>query len=156
MRRAGAVPVGSGVWACPDLPIFVDSVPAIRDQARRGAGSVAVFTVVGYGSSDTALFRDAFVAAREAEWAQLLTDIEELDASVAVETGAGERSISLVERLDRNLQQLRRRQRALQYRDVLRLSAALTAARALEVCGDRLHAYADDVRTMLLSPGATS
>lgn len=156
MRRAGAVPAGSGVWACPDLPTFVDSVPAIRDQARRGEGSVAVFTVVGYGPADTAVLRDAFVAAREAEWAQLLADIEELDASVAVEIGSDERSTSPVERLDRNLQQLQRRQCALQYLDVLRLSAAFTVARALKGRADRLHAYADHVRTMRPSPRATS
>jgi len=67
LRRFGAVPLGQGTWAAPDVPACREGAAKARDLARAGKGDLLLLTT-GSSDDDAAKLRALFDAAREAEW----------------------------------------------------------------------------------------
>src|SRR5260370_30794239 len=72
LRRAGAVPLGQGCWALPEVPAVADKVARVEDLVGRGDGEVIVLRAAGRAEADTARLTALFPAARPAEWAGVI------------------------------------------------------------------------------------
>jgi hypothetical protein len=87
LRRAGAVPLGQGCWAVPDVPAVSDRISRATELAERGDEEVLVPQAGGRSQADAARLEQLFTEARQDEWAEFLADCgrfsAEIDAALA-------------------------------------------------------------------------
>jgi ChrB-like protein len=145
LRRIGAVSLGQGTWAVPDVPGFADGVLRAVDLAERGDGEVVVLSSTGRNEADTARLTGMFTEEREAEWAEFLDDCTKFDAELDKEIAAGKFTQAELEEEEQSMERLRRWHRELRSRDVFGAPSAAQAEQRLKHCGERLADYTDQV-----------
>ena len=67
LRRTGAVPLGQGCWAVPDVPAVAGGVARAVELASRGDGEVIALRAAGREEADAARLEQLFTEARQAE-----------------------------------------------------------------------------------------
>jgi hypothetical protein len=72
LRRIGAVPLGQGCWAVPDVSAFAGGITRAAELAGRGGGEVIVLHAAGRGEADAARLEGMFTEARQAEWSEFI------------------------------------------------------------------------------------
>jgi hypothetical protein len=145
LRKAGAVPVSSGVWALPAGPAFQDGLDRAGDLCRSGGGTFAVIDASPRDAASAALIRDAFTAVRVDEWAEFMADCGKFEAEIADEIKKHKFTFGELEEEEQSLDRLRRWYRDLKKRDVLELPEAKSADRTLHACVTALDGYAEQV-----------
>ncbi|MET3921763.1 Chromate resistance protein ChrB [Arthrobacter sp. UYEF20] len=150
LRRAGAVPVSPGTWVLPALPAFEAALGRAGELARRGSGTLAIVDAAPRDDAGTAFFRDAFMAARAEEWAELIADCGKFEDEIAREIAKSKFTFGELEEEEQSLERLRRWYRELKSRDVLRLLQADTAEERLSRCAEILDGYARQVYDAVL------
>ena len=145
LRRAGAVPLGQGCWAVPDVPAVGERIARTAELARRGVGEVVVLQATGRGEADAAWLEQLFTEARQAEWAEFIADCGKFDAEINAEIAKGKFTLAELEEEEQSLDRLRRWHRELATRDVLRAPDAAEAGQQLKHCAERLADYTDRV-----------
>lgn len=145
LRRAGALSLGQGTWAVPDVPAFADGVARTTELARRGDGEVIALEAAGRTDEDAARLEAMFTAERTEEWAEFLADCAKFDAEIDKEIGNGKFTMAELEEEEHSLERLRRWHRDLKARDLFGAPAAAEADRQLEHCATRLAEYTDRV-----------
>lgn len=150
LRRSGAVPLSNGPWVVPSLPVFEPALARAAELARRGGGSFTVVEATPREESGTALFREAFTAARIDEWAEFTADCGKFEAEIAGEIDKQKFTLAELEEEEQSLERLRRWYRDLKSRDVLHLPQAEAAAEHLNRATDTLNAYAERVYAAIL------
>jgi hypothetical protein len=145
LRRGGAVSLGSGVWALPATPGFAPVAERAGELARRGGGEVVALDASPRDEASAALIRAAFVAAREAEWAEFASECRKFEVEIAKELRLGKLTLAELEEEEQSLERLRRWYRDLKARDVFALPAAGAAEEQLKACVETLDGYADRV-----------
>jgi DNA-binding transcriptional regulator PaaX len=143
LRRAGAVPLGLGSWAVPDVPAVSDRIARAAELAGRGDGEVVVLTAAGRGQADAARLEQLFTEARQAEWAEFLADCGKFAAEIDAEVGKGKFTLAELEEEEQSLDRLRRWHRELAARDVFGAPGADQAAQQLKHCTEKLAGYTD-------------
>ena len=128
LRRAGAVPLGQGCWAVPDVPAVADRVARAMELAGRGAGEVMVLQAAGRGQAD---------------WSEFLADCGKFSAEIDAEIGKAKFTLAELEEEEQSLDRLRRWHRELAARDVFGAPGAAEAAQQLKHCAERLAEYTD-------------
>lgn len=152
LRRLGAVPVGSGVWAMPATPLFVDGLERVRDLVGRGDGRVVVLDGRARDESSEATLQAEFNAARAAEWAEFVAECDKFDAEIAKEHRIGKLTLAKLDEEEQSLERLRRWSREIKARDVFTVVTATPADQRLKHCGDILDAYANEVYHAVHAP----
>src|SRR5260370_17115690 len=66
LRRTGAVPLGQGCWAVPDVAAFAGGITRAAELAERGEGEVIVLNAPGRGETDAAPLTRLFTEAPHA------------------------------------------------------------------------------------------
>ncbi|TFC51096.1 MULTISPECIES: Chromate resistance protein ChrB [unclassified Cryobacterium] len=145
LRRMGAVPATAGAWAVPNLLAFTEQVPAVRELAERGEGTLAVFEVTGQSQADASILRDAFAAARRDEWNEFIADCGKFDAEIDREFAKEKFTFGELEEEEQSLDRLRRWHRDLMRRDALALPDAVRAAEHLAQSTEKLAVYSERV-----------
>ncbi|WP_020576595.1 Chromate resistance protein ChrB [Actinopolymorpha alba] len=145
LRRAGAVSLAPGVWALPATPAFLPVVERARALAERGGGELLALDVTGRDEPSGAALVAAYTDAREAEWAEFVSDCAKFEAELAKEERLGKLTLAELEEEEQSLERLRRWFRDLKVRDVLALPSAISAEQRLKDCAERLEAYANRV-----------
>ncbi len=145
LRRAGALSLGQGVWAVPDVPVFAGGVARVLDLAGRGDGEVLVLDAAGRSEPDAARLEALFTAERAEEWAEFLADCGKFDAEIDKEIRAGKFTMAELEEEEQSLERLRRWHRDIRARDVFGTPAAAEADERLAHCAGRLAEYTDRV-----------
>ena len=145
LRRAGAVPLGQGCWAVPDVPAAGDRIARATELAARGDGEVVVLQAAGRGQADAARLEQLFTEARQAEWAEFLADCGKFSAEIDSEIGKVKFTLAELEEEEQSLDRLRRWHRELAARDVFGAPGAAEAAVQLKHCAERLADYTDRV-----------
>ncbi len=145
LRKAGAVPVSSGVWAVPAGPVFQPALDRAGDLCRTGGGTFAVIDAVPRDAASTAMIRDTFAAARLDEWAEFIADCGKFAQEIAREIGQEKFTFGELEEEEQSLERLRRWYRDLKKRDVLGLPEAEAAEQRLLACSATLDDYAERV-----------
>ncbi|MGW4025540.1 Chromate resistance protein ChrB, partial [Streptomyces sp. NPDC005009] len=72
LRKIGALSLGRGIWAVPEVPVFADGVQCALELTDSAGGQGVTLLASGRSDQDTARFRDMFTAARSADWAEFL------------------------------------------------------------------------------------
>jgi len=149
LRRTGAVPLGQGCWAVPDVPAVAGGVARATDLARRGDGEVIVLRAAGREDADAARLEQLFTEARQAEWAEFVADCGKFSAEIDSEVAKGKFTLAELEEEEQSLERLRRWHRELAARDVFRAPGAAEAAQQLKHCTEKLAGYTDQVFRVL-------
>jgi len=145
LRKTGAVPVSSGVWALPAGPPFQADLDRAADLCRDGGGTFAVIDASPRDEASAAMIRDAFKAVRVDEWAEFEADCGKFEAEIVREIQKQKLTFAELEEEEQCLDRLRRWYRDLKKRDVLELPEAIAADARLRGCVAILDGYAEQV-----------
>ena len=145
LRRVGAVPLGQGCWAVPEVPAVADKVARVVDLADRAAGEVIALRATGRGDEDAARLSALFTAARQAEWAEFIADCGKFDTEIDAEIAKRKFTLAELEEAEQSLDRLRRWHRELATRDVFGAPNAAEAGQQLKRCAERLADYTERV-----------
>ncbi|WP_198145719.1 Chromate resistance protein ChrB [Frankia sp. EAN1pec] len=152
LRRLGAMPVGSGVWAMPATPLFLDGLDRVRALVDRGNGRVVALDGRARDGNSEATLVAEFNAARAAEWAEFVAECDKFDAEIAKERRIGKFTLAELDEEEQSLERLRRWWRELKTRDVFAAVANTPAGERLEHCVKVLDAYSEDVYRAVHAP----
>ncbi|MEN4446732.1 Chromate resistance protein ChrB [Mycobacterium sp. SM3041] len=142
LRRGGALQIGQGVWAMPDVPVFADGVARVVQLAHRGGGEVLTLSAAGRDRSESARLQEMFTAERTHEWAGFLSGCVEFDAQIDTAIANGELTIAALVDQEERLERLRRSHRDIKARDVFGAPVAAESHLRLERCAAHLADYA--------------
>jgi hypothetical protein len=145
LRRTGAVPLGQGCWAVPEVPAVSDGVARAVELAGRGAGEVLVLRAAGRDEADAARLEQVFAEAREAEWAEFIADCGKFGAEIDAEIAKSKFTLAELEEEEQSLERLRRWHRDLAARDVFGTPGAAEAAGRLKHSTEKLAGYTERV-----------
>ena len=145
LRRAGAVVLNSGIWAVPAVPAFQPAIDRAGELARRGNGELLALDAQPRDEPTRALLEAAFEQARQAEWAEFISECDKFQQEIAKELRKGKLIVAELEEEEHSLERLRRWYRELKTRDVLGVGAAAEAGTRLGACEAVLADFADRV-----------
>ena len=145
LRAIGALSLGQGAWAVPDVPAFADGLRRAIELIDRGDGEALVLDATGRGERDSARLADMFIEARQAEWTEFLADCAKFEAEIDKELAAGKLTVAELEEEEQSLERLRRWFRELKTRDLLVAPGAAEAEARLKQCAARLEDYTEHV-----------
>ena len=146
LRRAGAVPLASGTWALPDLPVVepvVDRVAAL--VARAEDGELVRLRAHGWGQTDETALTAMFTAARDDEWRELVSECRRYLAEIAKEHRTAKYTLAELEEEEQSLDRLRRWYRDVRARDLLGSSGREETDALLKECVTAFDAFAEAV-----------
>jgi len=143
LRKSGAVPISSGMWAAPRLPAFEAGIAGARTLAERGGGTLSVYVVSERSGSDIDSLRELFLAARRDEWSELLAECGKFEVEIRKEIDLQKLTFGELEEEEQSLDRLRRWYADLHGRSVIPLEEEAIAAQQLELCQRALDGYAD-------------
>ena len=145
LRRIGAVALGQGTWAVPDVPVFADGLARVEELVERGAGDLMTLAATGRGDHDAARLTALFTEARQEEWTEFLADCATYDAEIDREIAKGKFTVAELEEEEQSLERLRRWHRELKTRDVFGAPSAAEAGDRLKACVAKLEDYTERV-----------
>ncbi|MET9675164.1 Chromate resistance protein ChrB [Streptomyces sp. NPDC006482] len=154
LRKVGALSLGQGVWAVPDVPVFADGVArAVALTGGVPGGEAITLEAAGRGEGDAARFQAMFTAARSADWAEFLADCGKFEEEIAKEIRIAKFTLAELEEEEQSLERLRRWHRDLTVRDVFGAPEATEAAARLKHCASVCEEYAELVFAALHAVG---
>ncbi|HEX8858876.1 MAG TPA: Chromate resistance protein ChrB [Actinomycetes bacterium] len=145
LRRVGALSVGQGVWAVPQVEVFTQALERAVALVERGDGEAIVLQATGRTDADAGRLEALFTAAREAEWAEFLADCAKYQAELDKEIRTRKFTLAELEEEEQSLERLRRWHRDLRARDLFGAPSAPAAEQRLKHCAERLEDYTDRV-----------
>jgi hypothetical protein len=152
LRRAGAIALGQGVWALPDLPVVEPLLAKAREHAAAADGDLLVLAATGRDEQVAARLEELYRSARAEEWAEFRADCDKYLAELDKEERIGKFTLAELDEEEQSLDRLRRWYRDLRGRDLLTTPAATGAEQHLKHCAERLDQYAERVYTALGMP----
>ncbi|MFF7265084.1 Chromate resistance protein ChrB [Streptomyces sp. NPDC008159] len=153
LRKVGAVPVGQGVWAVPDVPVFAGGIARAIELTERSGGEAMSLLAAGRSAADAARLQAQFTAARSADWGEFLADCGKFEQEIAKEIGIAKFTLAELEEEEQSLERLRRWHRDLTARDVFGSPEAAEAGERLKHCTTVCEDYAERVFTALHATG---
>jgi len=145
LSKVGALSLGQGVWAVPDVPAFAEGVRRALELVERADGQAVTLQARGREREDVARFQAMFTAARSEEWGEFLADCGKFEAEIAKEIAKGKFTLAELEEEEQSLERLRRWQRDLTARDVFGAPEAAAAGERLRSCTAACEQYAERV-----------
>ncbi|MER7786971.1 Chromate resistance protein ChrB [Streptomyces sp. NPDC097640] len=145
LRKVGALSLGQGVWAVPDVPVFADGVRRAVELAQRAQGETVTLRAAGREPRDAQRFEAMFTAAREEDWAEFTADCGKYTAELDKEIGKAKFTLAELEEEEHSLERLRRWHCDLKARDVFGAPGAGEAERQLAECARRFEDYSERV-----------
>lgn len=145
LRKIGAVSLGQGSWAVPDVPGVAPGIAKVRELAARGDGQLVVLRGTGRDEPDEAWLRNAFTAQRDDEWTEFIADCGKFDAEIDREIAKQKLTMAELEEEEQSLDRLRRWHRDLTVRDVFGAPLAAAGDERLAQCADRLAEFTEQV-----------
>ena len=145
LRKIGAVPLGQGAWAAPDVPGFAAGISRVGELAARGAGQLVVLQATGRTGQDADWLEAAFTTLRQEEWTEFIADCGKFDAEIDKEFALQKLTMAELEEEEQTLERLRRWHRELAARDVFGAPLAAEAQLRLKHCDERLEEFTDAV-----------
>jgi len=145
LRKVGALSLGQGIWAVPDVPVFADGVRRAIELTERAQGEAVTLEAVGRGPDDAARFQRMFAEARQADWTEFLADCGKYEAELAKEIRIAKFTLAELEEEEQSLERLRRWHRDLTARDVFGAPEAAEATDRLKQCIAACEDYAERV-----------
>jgi Protein ChrB, N-terminal len=144
LRQHGAVGMGSGLYALPDRPEYVELLERLSDKIAEGGGSAASFRAAALTETDRRTVDDAFRAARQEEYLQVAKSARKLAAHIDQEDGDEDYRFAEVESLEEELDKVRRQFARVVRRDLGGVEARRDAEVAVETAAARLDRYLEN------------
>ena len=144
LRKAGAVALQNGTWAIPTGAGFDAAVARAVALVDRADGKALVFDVNPTDDTASAL-EELFVAEREDEWAEFVSECAKFDAEIASEVAKEKFTLAELDEEEQNLDRLRRWYREIRNRDIYAAPSAGLAEGRLKECAQVLEDFADQV-----------
>jgi hypothetical protein len=141
LRKVGALSLGQGVWAMPDVAVFAAALARTVELAEAASGEATVLTAAGRSDADAARLAAMFSAAREADWAEFVADCGKYEDEIDKEIAKRKFTLAELDEEEQSLERLRRWQRDLRARDVFGTELCVSAAARLKECEARLEHY---------------
>jgi hypothetical protein len=145
LRRIGALSLGQGIWAVPDVPVFAGGLDRALELAGRAGGQAVVLAANGRSEADADALQAMFTAARQEDWAEFLADAIKYDAELDKEIRTAKFTLAELEEEEQSLERLRRWHRDLTARDVFGAPNAAEATQRLKDCTAHFEDYAEQV-----------
>ncbi|MFF7680072.1 Chromate resistance protein ChrB [Actinacidiphila glaucinigra] len=145
LRKLGALSLGQGVWAVPDVPVFADRLARAITLTERAEGQVVILDASGRTPEDAARFQALFSAARSADWTEFLADCDKFEDELAKEIRIAKFTLAELEEEEQSLERLRRWHRDLTARDLFRVPEGDRATKRLSECAAACEDYAERV-----------
>jgi len=145
LRKVGALSLGQGVWAVPDVPIFANGVRRALELTERAQGEAMALEAAGREADDAARLQAMFTAARQTDWAEFLSDCGKFEAELAKEIRIAKFTLAELEEEEQSLERLRRWHRDLTARDVFGAPERAESAERLKRCVAACEDYAERV-----------
>ncbi|MFE9610722.1 Chromate resistance protein ChrB [Streptomyces sp. NPDC006012] len=153
LRRLGALSLGQGVWAVPDVPVFAAGIARALTLTEQAGGQTLTLNASGRSPQDAARFRAMFTAARSEDWSEFLADCGKFEEELAKEIRIAKFTLAELEEEEQSLERLRRWHRDLMARDVFGAPEAAAASERLKECTAACEDYAERVfRALHLAP----
>ncbi|MGW3375793.1 Chromate resistance protein ChrB [Streptomyces hydrogenans] len=153
LRKVGALSLGQGVWAVPDVPAFEGGVSRALELTDRAGGEAIRLDATGRGPEDADRFAALFTAAREEDWTEFLADCGKFEEEIAKEIRTAKFTLAELEEEEQSLDRLRRWHRDLTARDVFGAPLSGPAGERLAHCVTACEGYAELVFDALHRPG---
>ncbi|WP_432172839.1 Chromate resistance protein ChrB [Streptomyces sp. Tue6028] len=145
LRKAGALSLGQGIWAVPDVPVFTDGIERVITLTEQAGGQTVTLNASGRSEEDAARFRALFTAARSEDWQEFLADCGKFEQELAMEIRTAKFTLAELEEEEQSLERLRRWHRDLTARDVFGAPEAAEAGERLKQCAAACEDYAERV-----------
>ncbi|MDV6278086.1 Chromate resistance protein ChrB [Rhodococcus erythropolis] len=145
LRKIGALSIGQGVWAVPNVPAFTAGIDKATALVERAGGDIIFLNATGASAADSARFEAMFTTAREDDWAEFLSDCTKYEAELDKEIRIRKFTLAELEEEDQSLDRLRRWHRDLKARDVFGAGNSDQATAALQHCTQRFGDYSERV-----------
>jgi hypothetical protein len=153
LRRVGALSLGQGVWAVPEVPVFADGIQRALELTERAEGESLVLQATGRGPVDAERFQALFTAARQDDWNEFLADCGKYEAELDKEIAKQKFTLAELEEEEQSMERLRRWHRDIKARDVFGAPGAGEADRRLKDCAERFEDYSERVFRALHASG---
>lgn len=145
LRKLGALSLGQGMWAVPDVPMFTGGIERAIRLGREANGDVLTLDASGHTTSDSERLQTLFAAARSADWTEFLADCDRFDEEIAKEIRTEKFTLAELEEEEQSLERLRRWHRDLTARDVFGTPEAARATKRLAECEEACEHYSERV-----------
>lgn len=145
LRRIGALSLGQGCWAVPDVPVFAAGLARATELATRAEGEVVTLEAAGRTAADSRRLEELFADARREDWTEFLADCGKFEAELAKEIRQAKFTLAELEEEEQSLERLRRWHRDLTARDVFGTPEAAQASKRLASCAAACEDYAERV-----------
>lgn len=152
LRKIGALSIGQGTWAVPNVPAFSAGIDRATALVERAGGEIIFLHATGATTEDGARFEAMFTAAREDDWNEFLSDCAKYKAELDKEIRIRKFTLAELEEEDQSLDRLRRWHRDLKARDVFGTNNSDRATEELQECGQRFEDYSERVIAALHDP----
>ncbi|KAB1149454.1 chromate resistance protein ChrB [Streptomyces luteolifulvus] len=149
LRKTGALSLGQGVWAVPDVPVFAGGVARALSLTEKAGGQAVSLNASGRGAEDAVRFQALFTAARSEDWKEFLADCGKFEEELAKEIRIAKFTLAELEEEEQSLERLRRWHRDLTARDVFGAPEAAEAGKRLKECAAACEDYAERVFRVL-------
>ncbi|WP_280891877.1 Chromate resistance protein ChrB [Streptomyces sp. LBL] len=145
LRKVGALSLGQGIWAVPDVPAFAEGVRRAVELTERAEGQAVTLQATGRDPEDAARFEALFTAARSEDWTEFLGDCGKFEEEIAKEIRISKFTLAELEEEEQSLERLRRWHRDLTARDVFGAPESAEARERLRQCQSVCEDYAERV-----------
>lgn len=149
LRKLGALSLGQGLWAVPDVPVFTEGIARAVELADHAGGEVLTLEASGRADADAARLRALFAEARTDDWREFLADCDKYDAEIAKEIATEKFTLAELEEEEQSLERLRRWHRDLLARDVFGTPDAARATERLKQATAACEDFAERVFRVL-------
>ena len=153
LRKAGAVILGAGVWALPDLPALTPVLTRLDDLVARADGDLLRLRATGHDEPDSARLGRLYAEARGEEWAEFVRDCAKYLAELEREHRRRKYTLAELEEEEQSLDRLRRWYRELRVRDLLGTPGTGEGDLRLKECADAFERFAEAVHVALGQAG---
>jgi len=154
LRKIGALSIGQGVWAVPNVAAFAVGIDKAAALVERAHGVIIFLDAAGATAADSARFEAMFTEAREDDWAEFLSNCTKYETELDKEIRIRKFTLAELEEEDQSLDRLRRWHRDLKARDVFGASNSEQATAALRQCTQRFEDYSERMIAALHGPSS--
>ncbi len=144
LRKVGALSLGQGIWAVPDVPVFTDRMDRVITLTEHAGGRTVTSNVSGRSEDGAARFQALFTAARPKHWREFLADCVTFEREPAEEIRTAKPTLVEPEEEEQS-ERPRPRHRELTARDVFGALEATGAGERLRQCAAACEDYAERV-----------
>jgi hypothetical protein len=152
LSKAGALSVGQGVWAAPDVPAFTVGITRALELTDQAGGEAISLYASGVTTGDAARFEATFTSAREDEWTEFVADCGKYEVELDKEISNAKFTLAELEEEEQSLERLQRWHRDISARDVFGAPGAADAEQRLRHCTERFADYTERVFSALHVP----